>query len=485
MKRKKIHVSLKYLSIYELNSFKKYLLSPFFNQNDKIISYFEILDKELRKDKPLSQLKNEDVWKTIYGTIEYNDVTFRKLNSDISKHFENFIALKELEEDATLTNSLKIRAFKKKKMADLYPGLISHINTAKKTQLNRSADYYLDLFNIEKSIFRLESEADRKSKSKDPVKDLNIEEISLNLDVFYIAEKLKYYCTILSWSRSYKMDKKIAGIEFILKLAKIPLFSEYPPIKIYYTISRTIAEEGKQEHYFLLKELINKHIHIFPPDEARDIVDAGISYCVVQVNKGNSEFTKELFSMYRKAINEQLIINDENLSPVAYRNISFIAMRANELEWAENFINEYEVFIDEAYRINAKNFSLARLEFYKLNYEKVIDHLNQINLNDFFYNVSVRTLLLVSYYELEEWLPIDSLLQSFNAWVNREKSMTKAKKSEYSRLIKYVKKLVNTPKFEKEKLQKLHDEVKETPAIVSKSWLMTKIDEKLNPKRAS
>ena len=485
MKSKKIHIALQYLNVYELNSFKKYLSSPFFNQNEKIVAYFDILNKEIRKGRTLYNLQNEKVWKTLYGDEKYSDVTFRKLNSDISKHFENFVAIKELEQDPTLTNSLKIRAFKTKKMSSLYPGLISHINNAKKTQQNRSADYYLNLFNIEKSIFGLQTEAERKSKSKDPVKDLNIEEISLNLDVFYIAEKLKYYCTILSWSRSYKVDKKIAGIELILKLAKIPLFSEYPPIKIYYTISRTIAEEENIEHYYLLKDLINKFIHLFPPDEAKNIIDSAITYCVVKNNKGYEGFLDEVLSMYKTALQEGTILDEDgNLSAIAYRNITLYALRSGNLKWAESFINEYRYRLKGEKNNDAFNFSMARLEFYKLNYEGVIDYLNLINLNDFFYNVSVRTLLLVSYYELEEWLTIDSLLQSFNAWVSREKSMTKAKKSEYSRLIKYVKKLVNTPKFEKQKLQKLYDEVKETPAIVSKSWLITKIDEKLNPRRA-
>lgn len=483
MKSKKIHLALAYLNVYELNSFKKFLLSPYFNQNSAINSYFDILDTTIRSDEELSNLKNEAVWKKIFGTEPYNDVRFRKLNSDISKLFENFLAVKEMEQDPTLTNSLKIKAFKAKKMSNLYPGLITHINSAKKTQQDRSADYYLDLFNIEKSIFGLQTDAERKSKSKDPVKNLNIEEISLNLDVFYIAEKLKYYCTILSWSRSYKIDKKIAGIEFILKLAKIPLFSEYPPVKLYYTISRTIADENNLDHYYLLKQLIDQYIHLFPGDEAREIMEAAISYCVVKMNKGNNDFIKEAFLMYKKAINEKLIFDDENLSPVAYRNVAIIAMRAEEVEWAEKFILEYSDLVKEDFRENAKNFSLARLEFFKLNYSNVIDYLNQIDMNDFFYNVSVRTLLLVSYYELEEYLPLDSLLQSFNAWVVREKSLTKESKARYQKLIRFTKRLANTPHYEKEKLLKLKIEVTDAKGVVSKDWLLEKIETKITGKK--
>ena len=484
MKRKKIHIALSYLSVYELNSFKKYLMSPFFNMNEAIVKYFEILDKNIRSQKELSSLENEKVWLKIYPDEPYNEVKFRKLNSDISKHFENFMAVKEMETDQTLTNSLKLRAYKERKITSLYSGLVSHINTAKKSQINRSADYYLDLFNIEKSIFGLQSDAVRKSSSKDPVKDLNIEEISLNLDVFYIAEKLKYYCTILSWRRSYKIENKIAGIEFILKLAQIPLFSEYPPIKIYFTISRTITEEENTDHYFQLKELINDYIHHFPPDEAREIMDAAISYCAVKNNKGIGGFQDELLDLYKKALQEEIILDKDGLlSPIAYRNIAAMAMRSNDLDWAEAFISEYAEKINPDFSENAKNFSLARLNFYKKEYNTVIDYLNKVHLNDFFYNVNVRILMLLAYYELDEILPLESLLQSFNAWVRREKALTKVKKSEFLGLIRFTRRLSNTPKFEKQKLEKLLNEVKDTPAIVSKAWLISKIEEKLGKKK--
>ena len=47
MKDRKIFSALSGLNIYELNSFGKYVRSPYFNVNQQIITYFEILDKYL------------------------------------------------------------------------------------------------------------------------------------------------------------------------------------------------------------------------------------------------------------------------------------------------------------------------------------------------------------------------------------------------------------------------------------------------------
>ena len=80
------------------------------------------------------------------------------------------------------------------------------------------------------------------------------------------------------------------------------------------------------------------------------------------------------------------------------------------------------------------NFNLARVSWYKKKYDDVLSYLNQVLYNDVWYNLNARTLLLAAYYELDEILPLESLLQSFNAWVRREKALTKVKKSEFKHL---------------------------------------------------
>lgn len=476
MKEKKINIALSSLNSYELNSFRKFLVSPFFNSNATLLDYFDILAKKIKKGDNINELDNETIWKSIYGSKKYSDQKFRKLASDLFKLYENYLVQIELNKDKSLTTSLKLKAYKDKELNRLYPSIIRQVEVSKNLQLDKSSEYYLNQYKTEKYIFSFLSETDRKAMRKEMENTLNIEEISHNLDIFYIAEKLRYYSTLLSWSRSYKIDKKITGIEVILKLAEKKLFQDYPPIAIYLTITKTIKDPEKDEHFYRLKDLIEKHIHLFPEDEARDILEAAISYCVLKVNKGILEFQKEVLDMYKMGLQTDLILNDGKLSPTTYRNISFLALRTGDHEWAQNFIYMYSDNLDQKYRDNAVNFSFARLHMYKKEYSEVISYLSQIIYNDVWYNTNARSLQVTAYYELDEVEALNSLLASFSAYLSREKSFKASRKKPYQNLIKYTKKLMKLKVYEYDKADNLYQEIQETQGIVNKPWLLEKVN---------
>ena len=51
MESTKLYNSLKYLDTYELTSFEKFINSPYFNQNENLISLYKILLPYLKNRK--------------------------------------------------------------------------------------------------------------------------------------------------------------------------------------------------------------------------------------------------------------------------------------------------------------------------------------------------------------------------------------------------------------------------------------------------
>ena len=482
MKEKKIHTALSALSTNELASFKKYVNSPYFNVNTSLIQFLDLLIL-CHKQEEESIPENQFFWEKIFPQKPYDDTRFRKLSSDLYKLFEDFLAQQTYEEDINLKTTLKFKSFYAKKIEKLYNSLITHSENTKRIDYNRNADHFLNQFNIEKNKMLFKLALDRNKKSKDLVSKLNLEEISFNLDTFYIAEKLKYYCEYLSWSISYNLDKKLTGIDIILKLAKMPQFSTHPPVAIYYTISQTILDGDNQDHYFELIGLIDEYIHYFPPFEARQILTQAISYCVVKVNKGISSFQEEALKLYKKGLKEDLMVIDNELSTIDFRNIAIFAIRCKEYQWAENFIHEYQKYLPEDQRDTNVKFSLARLYSNMSKYDRVIELLRDINYgNEVLLNLNARSMMVAAYYELDEFDALDYFLQSFKAYVDREKSLNKNRKSEYLKFIKYVKNFIKIFPNEKEKLQKLYDNIREEPFVGNKPWLLEKINAMLQKK---
>ncbi|MBK7804869.1 MAG: hypothetical protein IPJ51_00895 [Saprospiraceae bacterium] len=475
MKDRKIFSALSGLNIYELNSFGKYVRSPYFNVNQQIITYFEILDKYIKSEKT-EELSNEYIWKSVFNNEEYNHQKLLKLNSDMVKLLEDFIAQKEFDSMVSLRSNLKIAGANKRNLEKLYNGLLGEIDRLNKQEMNQSAEFYLTKYQIEKNIFSLKTENEKKNEKFEIRSELNINKISDNLDYFYIAEKLRHYCTLLSWKKMYQLDIEMKNMDFVLQLATNEPYSSIPPVSLYYKMYLTYVEGDNVQNYFELRNLIKKYIHLFPADEQRDIYSTAISYCINKGNKNVSIFHKETFDIYSEAlINNILVVNGE-MQVSNYRNIVPIALRIEEFDWAENFISEYAQYVDEKYRENAVEFSLARLEFYRKHFGKVLYHLNKVSYEDVWYNLNAKTLQIASYYEMDEYDALESLLQAFKMYIKREKSLSVDRKEHYINLIKFTSALMKINPKEQVKVLKLKDEIVSAKGVVSKPWLIEKVE---------
>lgn len=475
MKDRKIFSALSGLNIYELNSFGKYVRSPYFNVNQQIISYFEILDKHIKSDKT-EELTNEYIWKLVFVGENFNNQKLLKLNSDLVKLLEDFIAQKEFDSMVSLRSNLKIAGANKRNLIKLYNGILGEIDRLGKLEMNQSAEYYLTKYQIEKNIFSLKTENEKKNEKFEIRSELNINKISDNLDYFYIAEKLRHFCTLLSWKKMYQLDIEMKNMDFILQLSNTQPYASIPPVSLYYKMYLTYVEGDDVQNYFELRDLITKYIHLFPADEQRDIYSTAISYCINKGNKNVAIFHKETFEIYKEALMNNILVINNQMLVTTYRNIVPIALRVEEFAWAENFILEYAQFVDEKYRDNAVEFSLARLEFYRKNFGKVLEHLYKVSYEDVWYNINAKTLQIASYYELDEYDALESLLQAFKMYIKREKSLSIDRKEHYIHLIKFTNALMKINPKEQSKVIKLKEDIISTKGVVSKPWLIEKVE---------
>lgn len=480
MKERKILRVLEKFSVAELNSFRKFLISPFFNQNERIIALFDLIDDYVRNKKDFYELSNEQIWEKVHGNLkDFTEIRLRKLFSDIFALSEEYMAHVEFSEEKSFKLSMLFKAYKNRGLRELYPTIINDTTQIEKIHKNKNAEFYLHKYMHQRSIMEFNLEGQILARNEDLEKKLNVEEVSYNLDVFYIAEKLKYYCNILSFNRSYKINKKIIGIEIILKLAQSDVFKDYPPIAVYYTISKTITEENNEAHYYKLKELINDYLHLFSEKEAKEIFESALNYSITKSNRGFNDFDRESFELYKQGLKLEILFEENLLSPGNFRNIVFNALRQGEYVWAENFIREYGIYLDSTIRESNINFSLARIEWYKKDFSKVIEYLAYTEYTEVFQALLSRTLLLLSYYELKETDSLESLLNSFKLYLDREKSYNKERKTQYYNLIKFTRTLLNLTKKDKDKLQALKEEIEKAEAVVNKAWLLEKVGEKL------
>lgn len=477
MRSKKVVNALLFLDVYERNAFGKFLQSPYFNSNQAAVTYFQIIDGCIRNER--YDLDDTQIWDQVYPQTTYEHQKFLKLNSDLVKLLESYLVQQELAKEPSIAANLKLKAAHRHNITPLINGIIGEVDRLTKLDNNRSGQYFYNRFQLELSQFNTTTENEKKKSKFEIEAQLNIAQISGHLDNFYAIEKLRMYCTLLSWKKMYQLNTELSHIDFALEIAKEHDHKEIPAVKLYYLMQATYNSPDDTKFYFELRDLMKASLHLFPESEAKEIYSTAISYCINQVNRGNLEFQRETFELYKEFYNQNYFYSTESISETSFRNIVQIGLRVNEFGWAENFIYTYSKYLDPKDKDNAVYFSLARLEFYRKNYNLVIEYLNNVTYEDVWYSLGSKALLLHSYYELGEYDALESLLQSFNMYVRREKSLTKDRKSHQHNLIRFTTILMRLNHKEKAKLQALKDEVQNTKGVVSKPWLLEKIQEKI------
>lgn len=468
MRDTKLYKALIQLSGYELNRLHRFIISPYFNRNEAIIKLFEWIKEDLK-----NQFENpppkEALWEICYHQEEYNDGRFRKLQSDLLKLIENYYSQEAFEANPIHKAKYLLESIYDKDLEKLQATALKSAQKLIEEQEFKPSSFYYYQYEIEQSIYNLNRFlVERSTKS-------NIESIALNLDRFYLGEKLRYYCTILNHQHLAALDYKMLFIDEIIEHVEKHDYSDVPPILIYYQILLTYREPEDKKHYDRLKELIEQFIQLFPESEAKEIIDATLNYSIKRMNAGEEEYIREAFNLYVKSLESGLLMVKGHITPWSFKNIVTIGLRLKEFDWIENFIHNYSKLLDERYRDNAITFNLAQLYFYKKDYPKVISQLSQVEYDDMTYNLNSKTLLMASYYELDEIEALGSLLDTFRVYLSRNKELPATRRKHYLNTISIVRKLSKIVHGDKKEIDKLQKEIDNTQGVVSKNWILEKL----------
>lgn len=472
MRNTKIYSILEQFDKYEQNRCRKFLQSPYFNRDQTIVELFNLLLDQIN-NRAEEEITKETVWKTLNLEGCYDDVRFRKYFSDLTKLTEDFLCQQIYEKNQLQKVSHLLQAVAEKKVEKLYA---SSIKSAQKSVVSypyKTADFYYHNYSIENGLYKLiDYETKRDEKA-------NFEEISINLDYFYLAEKLRILCGVLSRQSVTSYTYKVLIKDEIIIYLKENLhhYQEIPPIALYFQVYLSSIEPDIEEHYFTLKNLLDKYALFFSKEEATQIYTFAQNYCVRKINQGNQKFVKELFILYKELLEKEIIFTDGILTPWYFRNIVTIGLRLGENEWTEQFILTYQDRLPEDMRENAVSFSLSQVYFYQKKHNKVIELLRTVEYEDFTYNLNSKATLLSSYYELDEIEPLYSLFDSFRTFLNRHKDLPAARKQLYTNLIRFTKKLTSVRNGDEKSIQKLKQELESTKNVASHAWLMEKIAE--------
>ncbi len=476
MEDNKLYIVLKHFDKIEQNRLRKYIRSPYFNVNETLMIFYDILTDNINKNSKAGSLTKETIWKKLYGKEIYNDVRFRKLGSDLLRLVEGFLAQEVYDENLLHQSSNLIEAVSRKKIDKLYNSSVKNAQLTTEQRLLRPASFYYYQYLIEKNYYDL-MDVDLKRSEKS-----NVEKIINSLDEFYLAEKLKWYSSLLSRQNLVSHEYELLFIDEIISHVKKYEYKNVPPVAVYFQAYLTQSENDIEQHYYNLIDELNKNIDYMPKKELYHLYTYAINYCISKVNQGKAEFLREFLNLVKLSLENDILISESesgDLNPWHFKNTVLIALRLGEYDWTEKFIKEYKDKLPVESRDNAVSYNLALVYFYQKRFEKVKEQLREVEYEDIAYNLGSKSMLLAVYYEQDEDEALMSLIDTFKTFLHRHKDIADNKRLPYLNLMKYIRKILRINPGDKKEIESIRKEIEEDRkvGIASEKWVLEKLAE--------
>lgn len=469
MYKSKLVTAFSALDKRELRQFKKWVNSPMHNEHQDVQKLFEFLFTRYSINE--TTLKKERAWKYINSGESYNDLKMRHVMSYALVVLEDFFRYNELKKDRLSSHQFLIKGFFEKQLLPLTTKAIKKAEKDSKKTYPKDENYYYNQYALEALKFDLEGTQDRTRKT-------NIEEITTSASLFFMMTTLRYAYTALSQKSLKRADYRIPLLEGVLIEIEEKDYIEYPILMVWYHGFQTLNRPEEEVHFQQLNYYLNTETKNLGKKEQREILLMALNYAIKKINTGSQFYMQEAFRLYKKGLEEDLLIQQNEMSHFAYKNIVSLGIVLKEYDWLDYFIPTYALKLKGDSKEHYRDYSFARLTFARGDLDQTMELLIKANYDDLLLNIDAKILLLKVYYQKEYWDALDALLESFRIFLNRKKELSYHKEN-YTNLITLVKRILNVPSFDKEGLKKIQTQIESTSPLAEREWLLSQITQKV------
>ncbi len=470
MKKHKLFRFLLLMEVNQLLRFSDFIASPYFNTNKRVMALGQYI-VEYMKTASIDYISHETLFKVTFPGEPYQDNKLRAMLSIVTKLAEEFLVAEHVKANSAVKQQLLLQSTRLIDDAKLYQGQLNKSYEMQQQSNYRDIDYYFAHHQVEEANYNFAV----KNKDKDIGKSLT--NMLGNLDLYYLSKRLKYSCESINRRNILGEDQGYMDLTLISDLLNHHELNLPPVALIYRQILFLFEEEEHTDHFYKLIDLLRQYDPLFTRDELKVMYGYAMNYCIRKINAGKSVFLQEIFNLYKTLLEQDIIFEGRYISQWDYKNIVTTGLRLNDIEWTAGFVTKYKTMLHPDVRENAYAYNYANLSYFKRDYEITMQLLQQVEFTNDSYLLSSRSLLLKSYYELEEYELLNSQSEAFKLYLRRNKQLPDYQKSLYKNMIKYIVKLSRYKASGQKVPDKLKLAITQQQDIADLTWLRNKLSE--------
>jgi len=485
MKQSRLLKMMKTLSQAEMRAYGHFLEGVPFQKTGGVYKLYKYL-KKLHPQFEGKAIEKGTIQKKLFSTVSNPKKHLYDNASQLSISLEDFLIKKQLEKNQSSKDFLLLEVYKERKLDDLFFQKIDGIERNWRTEKKAGIDHLYEQYNLRRMCI-IHPNFAVLNRDKDTT---NLPELLALLDQFYFATKLYWTLSQLTSSNfviKQRPEKKEYFVQEIIDYSSNSEFQHIPQISLLGDMAKTLLNQDFK-NYESLRVNFFDNIELYDENERHDLF-ATLLHCFNQNRQANR--LQELFELNRFAVEHQLMFENGYITVNYFINIVNIACLSGELDWIENFIAEYQQYLNENDRANTVLFCEANLLISRNDYGKALEKLSRITkFQNVFSELQAKCMQLQCYYEMDYDEPFDALIKSSTKFLKSKKTVGAGFKEGVSQFFHYAKEIKKLKAFKylkfskkmspievKKEADKLLNEIMNTHNVFYKAWLIKKNEE--------
>jgi hypothetical protein len=464
--------TLRYLTPAERRAVADWTRVPAVNRRPEITRLADYLTDCLEKPARRA-LAAEDLFAAAFPDLPFDNQRLRLTQSYLLAIVRRFLAQTEWQAESAAEERYFLRALRRRGMDEFFEREWKDAGIELEKAPARDARYHLHRY-------EWLCEHGEYTTKRQRAAGIDLQPLPDELTAFYLAEMLAHACRALNHHAVSGQAYRFEVLDAVLAAAaadspapnSIRRHLESSAISMYLHVYRALQPGSMTDDFFRLKEALAANAPRFGAEEMRGLYLQAINACIRRMNTGQRAYIREAFELYRAALENDFLLENGVLSGFTYRNILRLAAALDEHDWAEQFLEAYRPALHARERDHLYRYNRAFLYFQQHDYARAMPLLRQVDFDDPLHNLDARRLLLRSYYELGEWDALDSLMQSFAAYLRRQKNLGYHRATN-EKLLYFTRKLLEINKEDRAGRQKLKAELEGVTDVAERAWLLT------------
>jgi hypothetical protein len=413
MENTKLIRLIKSLDQYEIRQFKDFINSPAFNKKKTLPKLFD----ELKKYYPdFDGIKNYEIqlYSKVYPDEPFDYFKLKNALSDLYNLGKEFLSFLKYKKDLQIKEKYLLEELRLRRLYKLFEQELRSAMTGIEKNPIKDEHYVQHKMNLAyENMSHL--------IPLNPNDNIHLQQEMFELLLIYSLIKiLKSYNVMLHETKQNNCSYDMHMFEEIMQFLDKKKFDN-PTLIVYYHIIN-LERNKNDDNFHMLKRTAGNHNESLN-DYDRYIVYLHLSsYCINEFNiKCRTDLMKEHFQLIKEKDGWENIPGKKILYPDFLNEVK-IAVRANEIEWAERYIEKNKYILVEG-RDNTLSFCDGLIEYKKGNHDKALELLSRTNFPNFILKLQVKILELQILYEMEYFERAVFAIDNFRHYVKREKTI--------------------------------------------------------------